>query len=98
MSEQAHRSGIGAALLQRLIVVSEAEAFWTLQAQIIAGNRTSRALHARCGFREVGVRERIGQLGGIWHDVVLLERRSQHTGGPGLPTRTCSATGPAPKG
>jgi L-amino acid N-acyltransferase YncA len=27
------------------------------------------------GFRDVGVRERIGQLDGRWRDVVLLELR-----------------------
>jgi len=28
-------------------------------------------------FRRVGIRERLGQLDGLWRDVVLLERRSQ---------------------
>ena len=36
----------------------------------------SLALHAACGFRTIGVRERIGQLHGVWRDVVYLERRS----------------------
>lgn len=88
--------GVGKLLLQRLIAVSEAEAFWTLQAQIIAGNRASLALHARMGFRQVGIRERLGQVGGVWHDVVLLERRSKLTGGPGLPTRACDRADAAP--
>ena len=39
-------------------------------------NAASLALHARCGFRVVGTRERIGELDGVWRDVVLLERRS----------------------
>ena len=85
----AHGQGVGSALLERLIAASEAEAYWTLQAQIVAANRASRALHVKCGFREVGVRERLGHIGGVWHDVVLLERRSRTTGGPGLPTRSC---------
>jgi L-amino acid N-acyltransferase YncA len=33
-------------------------------------------LHQACGFRVVGVRERLGQLHGRWRDVLLLERRS----------------------
>jgi phosphinothricin acetyltransferase len=33
-------------------------------------------LHLHCGFRLVGVRERIGELDGVWRDVMLLERRA----------------------
>jgi phosphinothricin acetyltransferase len=63
-----------------------------VQAQVIAGNRASRALLRSCGFREVGWRERYGHINHVWHDVIMLERRSRHTGGPGLPTRSCKAT------
>lgn len=73
-------------------MASEAEAYWTLQSQIMAANRASRALHAKCGFREVGVRERLGHIGDSWHDVVLCERRSLVTGAPGLPTKQCEGT------
>jgi phosphinothricin acetyltransferase len=37
----------------------------------------SLRLHLGCGFRVVGVRERLGRLDGAWRDVVLLERRSK---------------------
>jgi len=77
-------------LLRRLIAVSEAEGYWTLQAHIMAPNTASLALHRKCGFREVGVRERYGHIGEIWQDVVLLERRSADTGGAGLPTKGCT--------
>jgi L-amino acid N-acyltransferase YncA len=83
--------GVGRALLAGLIAASEAEAYWTLQAQIISANAASRSLHVACGFREVGVRERLGHIGGLWHDVVVYERRSSVCGGPGLPTRQCSS-------
>jgi L-amino acid N-acyltransferase YncA len=72
-----------------LIEASEAAGYWTLQAQTFASNRASRALHESCGFKKVGVRERYGHLDEIWHDVILLERRSNAAGGPGLPTRNC---------
>ena len=36
----------------------------------------SAALHARAGFRIVGVRERLGQKHGRWRDVLVIERRS----------------------
>jgi phosphinothricin acetyltransferase len=29
------------------------------------------------GFREVGRRERIGKMNGVWRDTILLERRSR---------------------
>ncbi|MFN5889184.1 MAG: GNAT family N-acetyltransferase, partial [Bacteroidota bacterium] len=40
-------------------------------------NVGSIALHKKFGFREVGYRERIGQMpkSGEWRDIVLLERR-----------------------
>lgn len=56
---------------------------------MMAENTASRALHRKAGFRDVGVRERYGHLNGVWHDVVLLERRSAQAGGEGLPTKTC---------
>ena len=71
---------IGRALLDALAALSEKLGIWTLQAGIFPENRSSLALHKRCGFREIGTRERVGQLNGIWRDVVLLERRSQVVG------------------
>jgi L-amino acid N-acyltransferase YncA len=68
--------GVGRALLEELVARSEAEGLWTLQTSIFPENRASLALHLRCGFRVVGVRERIAQLDGVWRDTVLLERRA----------------------
>jgi phosphinothricin acetyltransferase len=72
--------GIGQALLESLIECSEKHGIWTLQAGILTDNVSSLKLHERCGFREVGRRERIGKLNGEWRDVVLLERRSEKVG------------------
>jgi phosphinothricin acetyltransferase len=69
--------GIGMRLLQALVEAAEAAGFWTLQGGIFASNGPSIRLHLSCGFRIVGTRERIGSLAGTWHDVVLVERRSQ---------------------
>jgi L-amino acid N-acyltransferase YncA len=74
--DSARGQGVGKALLQALIADSEKNGIWTLQAGIFAINKASRGLHASCGFREVGYRERIGQLRGVWHDTILMERRS----------------------
>ncbi len=74
-------------LLMALIEASEIEGYWTLEAEIIAGNEASLALHNKCGFRKVGYRENLGHRQGVWHDVILLERRSAIVGGPNLPGR-----------
>lgn len=67
---------IGECLLAQLIAESEQHGIWTLQASIFPENIASLRIHARCGFRQVGYRERIGQMHGVWRDTVLVERRS----------------------
>lgn len=76
-----HGRGIGTALLECLIEASEEAGIWTLQAGVFPDNTSSIRLHEELGFREVGRRERIGQLNGEWRDVLLLERRSRRVGG-----------------
>jgi phosphinothricin acetyltransferase len=75
------RRGVGRALLQALIDSSERAGFWSLEAGIFPENEASLALHEGCGFRPVGVRERVGQMqDGRWRDVLLYERRSPTVG------------------
>ncbi|RLT40876.1 MAG: N-acetyltransferase family protein [Chloroflexi bacterium] len=69
--------GVGRALLSALVEQSEAAGIWTLQAGIFPENGASVHLHERCGFRIVGRREKIGQMRGVWRDVLLMERRSR---------------------
>ena len=75
---QANRraKGVGNALLTALVEESERAGLWTLQAGIFPENAASIELHKRCGFRVVGVRERLGCMNGWWRDVVLMERRA----------------------
>ncbi len=80
VAKAAQGQGLGKALLQTLIDHAEQNGTWTLQAGIFPENTASVALHKSLGFREVGRRERIGQLQGIWRDVILLERRSKVVG------------------
>jgi phosphinothricin acetyltransferase len=80
IAEAARGKGVGKGLLSALIEQSEQNGIWTLQAGIFPENAASIALHKACGFREVGRRERIGQLKGVWRDVILLERRSRVVG------------------
>lgn len=72
--------GVGRALLETMVHESEAAGIWTLQTGIFPENVASIALHEACGFRVLGVRERIGQHYGRWRDVVFLERRSKVAG------------------
>jgi L-amino acid N-acyltransferase YncA len=71
---------IGKALLRALIEESERAGIWTLQSGTFPENVASIALQKACGFREAGYRERIGQMGGVWRDVILMERRSKVVG------------------
>ena len=77
VTERARGQGVGSALLERAVASTEAAGIWTLETGVFPENEASLALLKRSGFREVGVRERIGQMDGVWRDVVLLERRSE---------------------
>ena len=72
--------GLGTMLLEKIILDSEEESFWTLQSGIFPENVGSIRLHEKFGFRVVGRREKIGQTKGKWRDIVLLERRSKVVG------------------
>jgi phosphinothricin acetyltransferase len=76
VAASARGQGIGKALLERLIEESESAGIWTLQAGIFPENGPSLALVKSGGFREVGYRERLGQMDDRWRDVILVERRS----------------------
>ena len=71
--------GIGRLLMNKIIQDSEEHGVWMLQSGIFPENTASIYLHKKLGFREVGFREKIGQMPetGIWRDILILERRSQ---------------------
>ncbi|MFF3227058.1 helix-turn-helix domain-containing GNAT family N-acetyltransferase [Nocardia suismassiliense] len=68
--------GVGKALLHKQVTAADAAGLWTLQSSIFTENRTALALHHSAGYRTVGIRERVARLDGVWHDTVLIERRS----------------------
>jgi len=80
ISEKYRGKGIGKALLTELIVQSEANGLWTLQSGIFPENTASIKLHEDCGFRQIGYREKIGKMEGVWRDNILMERRSKTVG------------------
>ncbi len=69
--------GIGTNLLKRMIWESESHGIWSLQSSIRDDNTASIALHRKCGFREIGYRERVSRDAvGEWRNTILMERRS----------------------
>lgn len=76
----ARGKGVGRILLSALVQASEEDGRWTLQASIFPENSASLALHASCGFRVLGRRERVARHNGVWRDSLLLERRSASVG------------------
>ena len=80
VASDARGAGVGRQLLEALVSEAEKNQLWTLQAVMFPENTASVALHRACGFREVGRRERISKLNGVWRDTIVLERRSQIIG------------------
>lgn len=85
VAQNARGAGVGHLLLADFIALSEAAGVWMIQSAVFPENQGSLALHAAHGFREVGIRERIGLMSfgpwvGQWRDNVFLERRSTVAG------------------
>lgn len=71
---------VGSALMRAAIFEAEKAGIWTLQGSIFLENVASLKLCETAGFRQVGVREKIGKSQGKWRDTVLVERRSKVVG------------------
>ncbi|WP_347548525.1 N-acetyltransferase family protein [Pseudalkalibacillus hwajinpoensis] len=78
--QKSNGKGIGSLLLQKLIEVSEKMVTGCYRLEFFRKNIRSLMLHKKCGFREVGRRERIGKMEGVWRDTILVERRSNKVG------------------
>lgn len=74
-------SGVGKALVLKLIEESEKEGYWTIQSGIFPENIASIKLHEKVGFRFIGKREKVGKTkDGLWKDNLLYEKRSKIVG------------------
>jgi L-amino acid N-acyltransferase YncA len=83
VAAEAHRRGVGRALLDRLIVESEARGFRQMIAVIgDSAQAPSIELHRAAGFRLIGAIESVGFKFGRWLDSVLMQRAL----GPGAST------------
>ena len=80
VAANARGRNIGSLLLSELINQSEQKGIWTLQSGIFPENKASISMHQKNGFRIIGYRERIGKMGNVWRDNILLERRSNIIG------------------
>ena len=80
VSSNSQGSGVGNSLLDALIKASEEQGIWTLQAGIFPENKASIHIHSKNGFKVLGIREKLGQMNGIWRDIVFMERRSKVVG------------------
>ena len=68
------RQGLGKVALEALFPIAAECGLYKLVSRVFTQNYASRRLLASVGFREVGVYERHGQIGGEWRDVVIVER------------------------
>jgi L-amino acid N-acyltransferase YncA len=74
VARNARGAGVGRAALDGLCRAYAERGFWKIVSRIFPENVASLVLHERCGFREVGVYKRHGQLDGEWRDCVIVER------------------------
>jgi L-amino acid N-acyltransferase len=71
-----HRGrGLGRLILVELIRRAQMLEYHSIVARITARNAASLRLHARHGFREVGVERESAFKLGRWHDVTIMQRR-----------------------
>ncbi len=68
------RRGIGKLLLTGVIDLAASSGFHSVMARIETSGEASRALHAACGFREVGVEIEVGRKFNRWLDMILMQK------------------------
>ena len=67
------RAGAGHSLLTELANAAERRGLHKLVGKLFTSNRASIALTQACGWSQVGVHQRHGQLDGGWRDVLVME-------------------------
>jgi phosphinothricin acetyltransferase len=80
ISAQHRGQKIGHQLLKQVIAESETNNIWLLHSGIFRENSSSIKIHESLGFRNMGYREKMGKMNGVWRDVLILERRSRIVG------------------
>ena len=84
VGERYRGRGYGYHLLSALCATAEKAGYWALQAPVRKINEARHGQQTKCGFREVGRRERIARdCHGRWLDTWLMERRCAADEPPG---------------
>ena len=65
--------GVAQELMKAMQSVAREKGFYKIIGRIMAVNEGARKLCQLTGWKEVGVHEKHGKLGGEWHDLVLVE-------------------------
>jgi phosphinothricin acetyltransferase len=65
--------GVAQELMKAMQSAAREKGFYKLIGRIMAVNEGARKLCQLTGWKEVGVHEKHGKLGGEWHDLVLVE-------------------------
>jgi len=68
------RQKVGEQLYQHFEQCVRDAGYWTIQAQLFTENIASKSFFERQGFRQVGIRKKIGQLNNRWIDNYLYEK------------------------
>jgi L-amino acid N-acyltransferase YncA len=68
-------AGLGALILGELVQRARARGHHSILARITAKNTASLHLHARHGFRPIGLERESAFKLGRWHDVTIMQRR-----------------------
>jgi phosphinothricin acetyltransferase len=65
--------GVAQELMKAMQNVAREKGFYKIVGRIMAVNEGARKLCQSTGWKEVGLHEKHGKLGGEWHDLVLVE-------------------------
>jgi L-amino acid N-acyltransferase YncA len=83
--DRSHRGrGIGSQLLRALVGQAESDGYFKIVGRILASNRPAIRVAQTCGFMQVGLHQRHGQVNGRWQDVAVFERLLGPAALPGL--------------
>jgi len=65
--------GVGQELMKAMQQAAREKGYYKLIGRVMAANEPGRKLCQVTGWKEVGIHEKHGKLGGEWHDLVLVE-------------------------